>query len=157
MGCWPVKITMCLQYFFIDRVKYQKTSGQGSNLKATMKLSKTNLKQLQRVNHPDKNYMLEKFLSQSNKSEVGWTLWKTKCKKEERKFLLKGQVVKLGSAVGKLHWILAQTLPKLFKHSGFSESKSLMMMVSMIGMGIIMKMMTRSYLSCLPFQLVFLK
>ena len=46
-------------------------------MKASMKLSKTNLKQLQRAggngngNHPDKNYMLEKFLSQSNKSEVG--------------------------------------------------------------------------------------
>jgi len=59
----------------IFKVKYQKTSGQGSNLKATMKLSKTNLKQLQRVNHPDKNYMLEKFLSQSNKSEDKWSNW----------------------------------------------------------------------------------
>ena len=55
----------------IGRVKYQKTSGQGSNMKASMKLSKSNLKQLQRAgNHPDKNFMLEKFLSQSNKSEV---------------------------------------------------------------------------------------
>ena len=52
-------------------MKYQKTtSGQGTSMKASMKLSKTNLKQLQRANHPDKNYMLEKFLSQSNKSEV---------------------------------------------------------------------------------------
>ena len=67
--------TYAYAYAFIDRVKYQKTSGQGSNLKATMKLSKTNLKQLQRVNHPDKNYMLEKFLSQSNKSEVGWMIY----------------------------------------------------------------------------------
>ena len=51
-------------------MKYHKTMGQGSNTKASMKLSKNNLKQLQRVNHPDKNYTLEKFLSQSNKSEV---------------------------------------------------------------------------------------
>ena len=60
---------------FIDRVKYQKASGhQGSSSKTSMKLSKTNLKQLQRANqgsnHPDKNYTLEKFLSQTNKSEV---------------------------------------------------------------------------------------
>ena len=51
----------------IDRVKYQKASGhQGSSTKTSMKLSKTNLKQLQRANqgsnHPDKNYTLEKFL-----------------------------------------------------------------------------------------------
>ena len=64
----------------IARVKYQKTGGQGSNLKTSMKLSKTNLKQLQRANHPDKNYMLEKFLSQSNKSEVGPLKDNNKCK-----------------------------------------------------------------------------
>ena len=62
-----VKILLKL---FPFRVKYHKTMGQGSNTKASMKLSKNNLKQLQRVNHPDKNYTLEKFLSQSNKSEV---------------------------------------------------------------------------------------
>merc|ERR550517_753428 len=40
-----------------------------------VKYQKTSVKQLQRVNHPDKNYMLEKFLSQSNKSEDKWSNW----------------------------------------------------------------------------------